>query len=60
MPCKIPQNNQNCGSGASNEIKTKLACVLEASESTRLRLGESLPIHYEDHVEGDNSLQHFN
>ena len=53
---------KNCGSGASNKIKTKLACILEASESTRLRMRESLPNHHEDHVagKGDNSLQHYN
>ena len=53
---------KNCGIGASNKIKTKLACILEASECTRLRMGESLPIHQEDHVagEGDHSLQHYN
>ena len=52
---------KNCGSGGSNKIKTKLACILEASESTRLRMGESLPNHHEDHTAGkeDNSLQHF-
>ena len=62
MPCKIIMNNENCGSGASNEIKTKLACILEASESTRLRMGESLPTHHEDHIagKGDESLQHYN
>ena len=32
MPCKIVKN---CGSGASNKIKTKLECILEADESTR-------------------------
>ena len=34
--------------------------VLEAGESTRLRMGESFPSHHEDHIagEGDNSLQH--
>ena len=60
MPCKIVKNN--CGSGGSNKIKTKLACILEADESTRLRMGESLPTHHEDHSagKGDNSLQHFN
>ena len=60
MPCKIIKRNQNCGSGASNNIKTKLACILEASESTRLRMGESLPKYHEDHTagKGDNSLQH--
>ena len=42
--------------------KQKLACILEACESTRLRKGESLPIHHEDHVagKGHNSLQHKN
>ena len=35
--------------------------ILEASESTRLRMGESLPTHHEDHIagKGDNSLQHY-
>ena len=58
MPCKIMKN---CGNGASNKIKTKLACILEASESTRLRMGESLPIHHEHRTagKGENSLQHF-
>ena len=63
MPCKISKNNQNCVSrGKSNEIKSKLACILEASESTRLRMGESLPNHHEDHFagKGDNSPQHYN
>ena len=46
MPCKNIKINKNCGSGASNKIKTSLACILEASESTRLRMGESLPNHH--------------
>ena len=50
MPCKIMK--KNCGSGASNKVKTKLACILEAGESTRLRMGESLPTHHEDHIAG--------
>ena len=39
-----------------------LRVYLEASESTRLRMGESLPSHHEDHVagKGDNSLKHYN
>ena len=59
MPCKIARN---CGSGASNKIKTKLACILEADESTRMRMGNSIPHHHGDHIagEGDNSLQHYN
>ena len=63
VPGKISKNNQSCGNGdKSNKIKSKLACILEASESTRLRMGESLPNHHEDHVagKGDNSLLHYN
>ena len=59
MPCKIMKN---CGSGASNQIQTKLACILEADESTRMRMGNSIPHHHDDHIagKGDNSLQHYN
>ena len=59
VPCKFLKN---CGSGASNKIKTKLACFLEAGESTRLRVGNSIPHHHEDHIagKGENSLQHYN
>ena len=39
MPCKIMK--KNCGSGAFNKIKTRLACIMEADESKRLRMGES-------------------
>ena len=63
MPCKISKNSQNWVTrGKSNEIKTKLACIFEASESTRLRMGESSPNHHEDHIGGkrNNSLQHYN
>ena len=59
MPCKIMKN---CASDGSNKIKTKLACILEADESTRMRMGNSIPHHHEDHVarKGENSLQHYN
>ena len=59
MPCKI---SKNCGSGASNKVQTKLACILEADESTRMRMGNSIPQHHEDHIagKGENSLQHYN
>ena len=44
------------------KLKTTLACILEADESTRLRMGNSMPNHHEDHIagKGDNSLQHYN
>ena len=34
---------------------------MEGSESTRMRMGESLPTHHGDHItgKGDNSLQHY-
>ena len=53
---------KNCGSGTSNKIKTRLACILEVSESTRMRMGYSILHHHEDHlaVKGNNSLQHYN
>ena len=61
MPCKIMKI---CGSGASNKIfekKKKLACILEADESTRMRMENSIPHHHEDHIagKGQNSLQHY-
>ena len=35
---------------------------MEAGESTRLRMEESLPNYHEDHIagKGDNSVQHYN
>ena len=52
---------KNCGSG-SKKILTKLVCILEADESTRLRMGNSIPHCHQDHIagKGDNSLQHYN
>ena len=58
MPCKTCKKSKHVvTSGESNEIKSKLAYILEASESTRLRMGESLPNYHEDHIagKGDNS-----
>ena len=63
MPCKTSKTcTHGVTRGKTNKIKSKLACVLEASDSTRLRMEESLPNHYEDHIAGKgyNSLQHYN
>ena len=59
MPCKIMKKS---GSGGSNKIKTKLACILEADESTRMCMGNSIPHNHEDQIagKGENSLQHYN
>ena len=53
---------KNCGSDGSNKIKTKLACILEADESTRMRMGNSIPHYHQDHIagKGEISLQHYN
>ena len=50
MPCNILK--KTCGCGGSNKNKTKLACILEADESMRLRMGNSVPNHHEDHIAG--------
>ena len=47
-----------------NPIKSNqnLRVFWKACESTRLRVGNSIPNHHEDHIagKGDNSLQHYN
>ena len=44
MPFKIMKN---CGSGGSDKHKRKFACILEANESTRMRMGNSIPsVHF--------------
>ena len=45
MPCQIWKN---CGSSGFDKNKTKLACILEANESTRMRMGNSIPSNHED------------
>ena len=55
MPCKI---SRNCGSGGSDKNKKKLACILEADESTRMRIGNSIPHHHEDHIAGKGQIHY--
>ena len=38
--------------------KTKLACILETDESTRMRMGNSIPSNHEDHVAGTRKIHH--
>ena len=58
MPCKIMKN---CGTDGFDKNKTKLACILEADESTRMRMGNS-NLYSRRHIagKGENSLQHYN
>ena len=63
MPCKTckkRKHGETCSK--TNDFKSKFACILEASESTRMRMEESRPKYHEDHIagKGDNSLQHYN
>ena len=63
MPWKTSKKSKHGETrGKTNDFKSKFACILEASESTRLHMEESLPNCHEDHIggRGDNSLQHFN
>ena len=57
IPCKIMK--KNCGSGGSNKIKTKLACILEADESTRMRMGNSMPHDHQDLFAGKGERIHY-
>ena len=59
MPCKTRKKNRHGETrNKTNCFTSKFACILEASESTRMRMEESLPNHHEDHIvgKGDNSL----
>ena len=63
MLCKTCKKNKNGKTRSkTDDFKSKFACILEASESTRLRMEESLPNYHEDHNagKGNNSLQHYN
>ena len=62
VPCKTPINSggeTHCGIGKS---KTKHVCIVEADESTRIRLEGAPCSYHEDHIaaKGINSLSHKN
>ena len=62
MPCKTCKKSKNGETRSkTNDFTSKCACILEASESTKMRMEESLPKKYEDHIagKGDISLQHY-
>ena len=63
MPCKTCKKSKHGETRSkTNDFKSKFACILEASESTRLRMEESLPKYHEGHItgKGDISQQHHN
>ena len=62
-PCKTcKKDNHGVTRSKTNEFKSKFACILEASESTRMRMEETLPKYHENHIagKGSNSQQHYN
>ena len=40
----------------TNDFRSKFLCMLEASESTRMRTEESLPNYHEDHIAGKGTI----
>ena len=51
MPCKTCKKNKHFETrGKTGDFRSKFACILEASESTRTRVEESLPSYREDHI----------
>ena len=63
VPCKTCKKSKSGETRSkTNYFKSKFACILEASESTRMRMEESLPNYHDDHIAGrrDNSLKHYN
>ena len=61
MRCKTCKKSKKAETRSKTNFKSTFACILEASESTRLRMEESPPNYHEDHIagRGDNSLQHY-
>ena len=63
VPCKTSKKSKHGETRSrTNDFKSKFACILQASESTRMRMEESLPNYHEDHIAGkeENSLQQYN
>ena len=53
MPCKMSKKGKHGETrGKTNDFKSNFACILKASESTRLLMEESLPNYHEDHIAG--------
>ena len=53
VPCKTYKKNKRGEiRSKTNDFKSKFACILEANESTRKRMEESLPNYHEDHIVG--------
>ena len=59
MPCKTCKKRKHGETrGKTNDLKSKLSCILGASEATRLRMEESLPNYHEDHIVGKVTIHY--
>ena len=58
MPCKTCNKDKHGETrGKTNDFISKFARILEASESTRMRMEESLPKYHEEHIAGKFILE---
>ena len=55
-PAMVCKTSKTCKHGETrdktSDFKSKFACILEAGESTRMCMEESLPNHHENHIAG--------
>ena len=60
MHCKTWKKNKHGETRSkTNDFKSKFACILEASETTRMRMEKSLPKYHEDHIAGEEETIHY-
>ena len=60
MKCKTCKENKHGENRRkTDDFKSKFACIVEVSESTRMRMEESLPKYHEDHIAGKGTI-HYN
>ena len=52
MPCKTCKKSKHGETSKTDDFKSKFSCILDASESTRMRMEECLPNFHEDHIAG--------
>ena len=53
MPCKTCKKSKNWETRSkTNDFKSEFECILEASESPRMRREEYLPNYHEEHIAG--------
>ena len=62
VPCKIPDRHWETRCTQDNSQKTRYACIIEAHESKRSRIGRTHPKDHEDLISEKwlNSLCHYN